>query len=150
VTVLRITRGLPGSGKTTLARAWVAAYRAHRARVNLDDLRAMIDDSVFAEGVTEPRVIIFRDAAVLALLREGVSVICDDTNLPGQAVEGLLRLARVTGAQFEMVDLTGVPLDVCIARDAARTGVAHVGEAKIRAMHERYLRTPHLAELGRC
>ena len=45
MTALVITRGLPGSGKTTYARAWVAEDREHRARVNRDDIRQMLGDS---------------------------------------------------------------------------------------------------------
>lgn len=36
---LTITRGLPGSGKSTWAKAWTAADPTCRARVNRDDLR---------------------------------------------------------------------------------------------------------------
>ena len=36
---LLLTRGLPASGKTTFARAWVAESPTDRARINRDDLR---------------------------------------------------------------------------------------------------------------
>jgi hypothetical protein len=39
---LVITRGLPGCGKTTRARAWVAEDPSRRVRVNRDDLRTML------------------------------------------------------------------------------------------------------------
>ena len=57
MTNLIITRGLPGCGKTTYARAWVAEDREHRARVNRDDIRAMLEDGQFVKGVTAPRVL---------------------------------------------------------------------------------------------
>jgi predicted kinase len=139
MSALIITRGLPGSGKTTHARAWVAGDRANRARVNRDDLRAMLDDSAFEKGVTEPRILAARDAAILGLLGKGLSVICDDTNLPQRTARDLARLARRARADFCVCDYTDVPLETCIARDAARTDKRPVGETVIRDMHIRYL-----------
>jgi len=139
MTTLLITRGLPASGKSTWARAWVDSERAHRARVNRDDLRTMVDDSVFVPGVTEPRIVAARDAAILALLRKGIDVICDDTNLPQRTARDLLALARRAGADFGVQDFTTVPVDLCIERDAARTDKSPVGETVIRDMHARFL-----------
>lgn len=140
MTTLIITRGLPGSGKTTHARAWVAGDREHRARVNRDDIRSMLDDGEFIKGVTEPRILAARDALILGLLGKGLDVICDDTNLPQRTARDLFRLAKRAGAAFAVYDYTDVPLDVCIARDAARADKKPVGEAVIRDMHQRYLK----------
>ncbi|MCO6011524.1 AAA family ATPase [Actinoallomurus purpureus] len=134
---LHITRGLPGSGKTTWAHQWTAQNTDRRVRVNRDDLRGMLDDSRWIKGVTEGRMLAARDAAVLALLRLGLDVACDDTNLPNHAVRALAKLARQAGAELEVHDFTDVPLETCIARDAARDRT--VGEAVIRDMHARFL-----------
>lgn len=131
---LYITRGLPGSGKTTRARAWVAEAPAGRARINRDDFRAMVHGG-FADQ--ERMVSAARDAAITALLRRGVDVVADDTCLPQRHARDLRRLATLAGASFEVWDLTDVPLEVCIERDAARA--ATVGEKVIRDMHTRYL-----------
>lgn len=136
---LIITRGLPGCGKTTYARSWVAEDREHRARVNRDDLRVMLDDGTFLKGVTEPRILAARDAAILGLLRRGVDVMSDDTNLPQRTARDLAQLARQAGATFTVIDLTDLPLDTCLERNAARTDKAPVPEAAIRDMHARYL-----------
>jgi tRNA uridine 5-carbamoylmethylation protein Kti12 len=136
---LVIMRGLPGSGKTTYAREWVAEDRARRARVNRDDLRAMLDDSVFVAGVTERRIVTVRDAAILALLAAGVSVISDDTNLADERVADLAGLAGQVLADTEIVDLTGVPLETCLERNASRTGPGCVPEDVIRGMHAQYI-----------
>jgi tRNA uridine 5-carbamoylmethylation protein Kti12 len=137
--LLLITRGLPASGKTTMARAWVTDDREHRARVNRDDLRSMLDHGEFVQGVTEPRVLAVRDAAILSLLRKGLGVICDDTNLPQRTACDLARLAKQAGADFHVIDLTHVPLEECLARDAARADKTPVGETVIRDMHARFL-----------
>lgn len=136
---LIITRGLPGSGKTTEAHDWVANDRAHRARVNRDDLRSMVDGGVFVKGVTEPRIQAARDALIVGLLARGVSVINDDTNLPQRTARDLAALARRARASFDVADFTDVPLETCLERDAARTDKKPVGETVIRDMHARYL-----------
>lgn len=138
--VLVITRGLPGCGKTTHARAWVAEDREHRARVNRDDIRSMLDDGTWVKGITEARVLAARDALILGLLSKGLDVICDDTNLPQRTARDLARLAKRARAGFEVVDLTGVPWAECIQRDAARADKKPVGGPVIVDMYERYLK----------
>jgi predicted kinase len=139
MTRLLITRGLPGCGKTTYAREWVAGDREHRGRVNRDDLRVMLDHGQFVKGVTEPRVLAARDAAILSLLSKGVDTICDDTNLPQRTARDLAKLAKRAGAELAVIDLTDVPLGTCLERNAARTDKPPVSEAAIKDMHARYL-----------
>lgn len=136
---LTITRGLPGSGKTTLALAWVAEDPIHRARVNRDTLRAMCHDGAWLGQDTEKQITSVRDAAVTALLKRGVNVIVDDTNLPSRTARDLRRLATLARAEFEVIDLTDMALDVCLARNALRDPPARVPEDRIRDMHARYV-----------
>jgi predicted kinase len=133
VAKLTITRGLPGSGKTTWARAQPGV------RVNRDDLRRMLHGGPIGLGWAEVQVTLAQRALVEALLRGGVDVICDDTNLPTAAVRDLASLAVAGGAEVVVRDFTDVPLEECIARDAGRSGDEHVGEAAIRRMWRRYL-----------
>jgi predicted kinase len=137
MTELRITRGLPGSGKTFYAEAWVREDIAHRARVNRDDLRAMMHAGAHKGGETEVQVIAARDGMIDYLLGLGVSVICDETCLPDETVDDLWELAAQRGAKFTVKDLRGVPLEVCIRRDATRERT--VGEAVIRQYHKRFI-----------
>jgi predicted kinase len=139
MTALVITRGLPGSGKTTYARAWVAEDREHRARVNRDDIRQMLDHGEFVTGVTEGRVIAARDALILGLLGRGLDVICDDTNLPQRTARDLARLAKRGRAALHVVDLTDVPWEECVRRDVARSDKRSVGGPVIADMKTRYL-----------
>jgi predicted kinase len=138
--VLVITRGLPASGKTTLARAWVAEDPENRIRVNRDDLRAMLhgasaDWSPRAEKAT----VNARNVVITGALRRGLSVICDDTNLPANVVSDLRQLARREGAVIEIRDLTGVPLQTCLDRNALRTDKAPIPEEWMRRMHEKHI-----------
>lgn len=90
-------------------------------------------------GWAEKQVTLAQRAAAEALLRSGVNVICDDTNLRGRVVREFAELAYACSAEFVVHDFTDVPLEECIARDAVRTGVEHVGEDVIRGMYQRYL-----------
>jgi predicted kinase len=134
---LIITRGLPGSGKSTKARAWVAEDPTGRARINRDDLRKSMHGGVYLGRDTEVQITTAQHAAIRALLRRGICVVCDDTNLPSRVVRELRRLATTAGSEFEVWDLTDVPPEVCIQRDALRDRT--VGSDVIRGMHQRYI-----------
>jgi predicted kinase len=139
MTTLRITRGLPACGKTTIARAWVAEDPTRRARVNRDDLRAMAHASTWLGHETEKQIQAMRDAAILSALRQGVDVMNDDTNLPSRIARDLRRLAGQARADFEVVDLTDVALDVCLDRNALRDGRSRVPADRIRELHQKYI-----------
>jgi predicted kinase len=129
---LTLTRGLPGSGKTTWAK-----QQPRSVRVNRDDLRVMLHGGRIGAGWAEIQVTIAQRAQVEALLRAGVNVICDDTNLRARSVRDLAELGVTAGAVVKIEDFTGVPVDVCVERDAARPDP--VGEDVIRSMYNRYL-----------
>lgn len=137
---LTITRGLPASGKTTYARAWVAEDPARRARVNRDDLRAQLHAGTWLGPDTERPIVAVQHAAIRALLDRGVDVICDDTNLPARTVRDLRRVAVLAGAEFAVVDLTDVPLETCLERNAGRiAGGGLVPQEAIIDMNRRYI-----------
>lgn len=142
--ILTACRGLPGSGKTYWARAWlewmaIEGHRGHLVRVNRDDLRRMMFDSDYRKPTEfiELRVTAAQHAMISALLRMGVSVIVDDTNLYPEHMQLLRELARKCRAEFVIRDFTAVPLDICIARDVLRPDP--VGEEIIRDMWARHL-----------
>src|SRR5690242_13785838 len=132
---LTITRGLPASGKTTWAKAQPGAVR-----VNRDDLRRMMHGGLLGVGWAEVQVTVAQRAQVEGLLRAGVSVICDDTNLRAKVSRELAELGLRCGANVVFRDFTDVPLDECVSRDAARPENERVGEEVIRGMHQRYLK----------
>ena len=134
---LIICRGLQASGKTARARAWVATDPVRRARVNKDDLRRQLHDGVYLGADTEGQVNAARDALITRLLERGVSVVSDDTNLSQRVARDLARIGRRAGAEVEVWDLTDVPPEVCVARDARRENP--VGADVIRRTFNRYL-----------
>lgn len=136
---LLATRGLPGCGKTTFAAGWVAEDPAARARISRDDTRAMLHGGWMGTAWQERQVTVVTHGAILDLLRLGVSVIEDSTNLVDDHLMSLWDIAERAGARFRVVDMTDVPFEVCVARDALREGPARLGRAKILRMFERHL-----------
>lgn len=140
---LILTRGNVGSGKSTKALAWVAEDTQKRARVNRDETRFCLYGSYWFGGDynMEEAVTTAQHAAVEALLRAGKDVVVDDTNLRQKHARAWADLAVKTSSDFEVWDMTDIPLEECIRRDAARgaSGGRLVGEQVIRDMHARYL-----------
>ncbi len=138
---LIVTRGLPASGKTSRMRAWVAEATQHRCRVNRDDLRAMMFGGWTGLAAHEEMVSRVQRATVRVQLAKGVDVGVDDTNLNPAHLAVWEQIARDMRVVLEVWDLTDVPLQVCIDRDAARgaRGGRRVGEQVIRGMYGRWL-----------
>jgi predicted kinase len=146
--VLMVTRGLPGSGKSTWAAEWVKKDHKRRVRVNRDDLRDMMDCGEYIKGLTEPRIVRAQHAIIRQNLLNGNSVICDDTNLPERTMDDLRDLALECGATLCVRDMRDVPLETCLSRNALREGRRCVPEDKIREMHERWIASADPAGMG--
>lgn len=140
---LRVYRGLPGSGKTTDARNWVAADPDHRARVNRDDIRAMLRTGPWSRPL-EDAVTVIQHAAITALLTIGRSVAVDDTNLSDDHFTELTDLALIHGAILIVEDYRNIPIDTCILRDAERQ--QPVGADVIVQLAARHLTDPRWAD----
>lgn len=136
---LIVTRGLPGSGKSYWAKAWVQEDVTSRARVERDALRLMMHDGVWKGRITEDQVVLAQLAMVSSLLTGGVSVVVSDTNLHPGVFNQLKALSGKLGVDFKVQDFTDVPLSVCLERNAARSGKARVPDEAIYNMHERYI-----------
>jgi len=139
---LIVTRGLPGSGKTSWARYRLASIDAGAlVRVNRDDLRRMMLRTDYRKPVRtqEQWVSILRDTALRELLGAGISVIVDDTNLNPTHVRRMFTIARSVGATWRVQDSLHVPLDLCVLRDHFREGTACVGKNVILDMHAEFI-----------
>lgn len=141
MSTLHITRGLPAAGKTTWAKAWVAADPANRARVNRDDFRAMLYETPDYSWPQEAAVTEASRSAIRALLASGRDVAADDMNLRPKYVREWARFANANGAEFEVTEF---PLSVeeSIERDAGRP--RPVGAEVITRMAQKYLQKGHL------
>lgn len=137
MTKINLTRGIPGSGKTTFAIKWVAADPEHRARVNRDDLReTMFPGTKHPYGKDkEDAVTEAQNAMVKSLLSKGFEVICDDTNLRAQNVKRFFGLAD----EVEFIDFP-IDLQEAITRDVERmtAGKRWVGAEVITDFYNRF------------
>jgi predicted kinase len=138
MTTLTATRGLPASGKTTFARHMLeSAEPGTLVRLNRDDLRASLHGKGHYTHVTEKQITTVQHGAAESMLRAGVSVVVDDTNLRSRHLRTLAELAWRAGAEFAVEDFTDVPLMTCLARNAKRQD--SVPDDVITGMHQRYL-----------
>ena len=136
---LTITRGLPGAGKTTYAKALVADAPDTWARVNRDDTRDMLYGR--RAGLTweqEQHVTTIVHTLAKTLLGRGMSVIADDMNLRPRYVREWRKVAAAAGAEFTVVEFPSGSLEEAIRGDAAR---AHaVGEDAVRSLWSKFTR----------
>lgn len=130
---LIMTKGLPGSGKSTWAKQ-LSRNNQQYMRVNKDSLREMMGYTLHRENA----VVAMRDACIRVGLKAGKNVIVDDTNLDPKHEFNLRKLANECGAEFELNDsFLQVPLKTCIKQDLKR--LESVGKDVILKMHKAYL-----------
>src|SRR5271166_2816339 len=123
--------GLPASGKSTYAKAVVAKDPNNWVRVNNDDLRAMMNGSVWSQDyekmITDARNYLIRDA-----LKRGKNVIIDNLNINRRHFDDVCKIAKSVNINVQVYEKSFyVELEELLARDAKREGKAQVGEAVI-------------------
>lgn len=133
---LVILRGIPGSGKSTWAREFVAACPWFK-RICRDDLRQMFDGGKYSAR-NEKFIRTMRDRLIRECLKDGFSAIVDDTNLKDRDIREIQTCAFIDmeAVPFRIMDFN-TPLDICIERDAHRA--QPVGATRIREMYVEFL-----------
>lgn len=136
--VVHVMTGLPASGKTTAARALQERSEGRMRRVNLDDLRAMLDvpGGDRRSHAHELTVLEIQDAAVRAAVDDGFDVVVDNTHLTPHIPKRLKAAVAGREATFVVHDFTDVSVDECVRRDAARE--RPVGEEIIRILADKH------------
>lgn len=118
--------GIPGSGKTTRARELVKSS-GQKGRINRDDLRAMLFNSVWS-GKREAIVVDCEKAIAEVLLRHKNSIVVDNTHLLPKHRDAWSAFAKEHDIQFE-TERINESLEECIRRDSLRA--KPVGQAII-------------------
>ncbi len=135
---LFIMKGLPGSGKSTVAAEMIRKEPKRFVRINRDDLRSMAvgpgNNPHSRDDNREDLMRALKEQAVRAAFKAGYDVILDDTHLVSMTVKKLHQLAASIGDVTVIEKGINIDVETCIKRDAARTGFAHVGEKVIRDM----------------
>ncbi|MDX6183993.1 AAA family ATPase [Flavobacterium sp. Fl-77] len=137
-----LMRGLPGSGKSTMAKNIVAENPEIYKRINRDDLRTMFDNGITSSS-NEKFVKKVRDILIVKSLEEGKSIVVDDTNLSETNLRRISQLVQEYNAKYDekvTVEVMEVNTDVavCIERDGLRK--KPVGEKVIRKMHRQFFK----------
>lgn len=137
-----LMQGLPASGKST----WTEKYKKDHpefASVNRDWIRKIlianqkINDSEFKwSREFEEKVIAVELDAAKTLVKNGNSLIVDDTNFSKNSIEMWEKFADEHDLEllYEFID---TPVNVCIARDSVRE--ESVGKDVILGMYQKYL-----------
>ncbi len=149
---LYIFRGLPASGKSTLAQEKVNSSHGSIVRIERDMLRDQLFNnryySVPAEwnmtdeefkkyfSDREDTITQVQQAMVVTALKSGKSVIVSDTNLPAKVVKTWVKVAQTNNVSYEIVNFDNVDVDECVRRDKGR--VLSVGEKVIRDMYAKH------------
>jgi predicted kinase len=117
MTTLYLTRGIPGSGKSTYAKKWVQEAPESRVRISRDDLRGMLyatPDKLLSPA-QEQHVSAIEKSIAITSLAAGKDVVIDATNLNPRFVRAWLHL----GFPVETVDFP-VTIREALERNARR------------------------------
>lgn len=132
---LILTRGLPASGKTTWAKQFITDNPGW-IRINKDELRLELLNDGWSKAKEEQIILPARNERIVSALKNGISVIVDDTNLAQRHESDIFNLARpylTSPSDFEVKDFK-VSVEEAIERDSKRAGPGRVGEKVIRGM----------------
>lgn len=137
-----ILTGLPGSGKSTWAKAQIIKHPGMYKRINKDDLRDMLDSGKFSRS-NEDFVLSVRNTLIEQSLLEGKHVLVDDTNLSpkhGNVIKDLVKKFNKKHKDQVQVIEKGFydDLEICIERDSKRA--KPVGREVITDMYNKYLK----------
>jgi predicted kinase len=133
---LTVLKGLPASGKTTLAKE-IILTEENTIRVNKDDLRSMLHFGEYSQK-NEAVVIKIEEAIIREALLEDQNVIVDDTNFNPAHIVRCEHISYEYGAELEVIDLMEkVDLLTCMMRDSKRE--KSVGHKAIAKMYAKYI-----------
>lgn len=132
-----LTKGLPGSGKSTWAKELLKSNPNAYKRINNDDLRKMFDNMQYSQDM-ENFIKKAVDTLVLLALEEGKHVILDNTHLSDKSVNRIKELVKGKAEVIIEDKFLKVPLETCIKNDLKR--LESVGKDVIVKMYEQHIK----------
>ena len=115
-----VTRGLPASGKSTFAQAWVAEDPDNRMQVSRDDLRHAFYKTYGKLSRPQENMITVAETGVIeAALERDKAVVVDAMHLRPRYVRRWEKLARQKGVEFEVEEFE-ISIEESISRNWGR------------------------------
>ena len=138
---LIIMRGLPGSGKSTWAKAWVNEDPINRVRLNWDDMRNMMGPYWIPERENTGILKELREKFLKHMMERNWDIVCDNRNLNPKEIEfyeNIVKEFNEDGHPYtiEFKDFF-IPVEECIRRDAMRANP--IGEKTIKSLFHKYM-----------
>lgn len=140
-----VLQGLPASGKSTWAKAWVKEDPEHRVRFNRDDIRNML--GTYWVPSREPLINAIYDGFIKDAMYQGYDIVIDNMNLNKDTIkeienevadfnEWISKSELDIQYEIEYKSFLEVPLQTCIDRDAQRDNP--IGKDTIRRIFNKY------------
>lgn len=136
---IKIMVGVAGSGKSTIAKAWVAEDPDNRVRVNRDSFREMITGSSKKAVLSQEMETIVTKAQTQVVeesIKAGKSVVIDDTNLRARTIRTWMDLALKYGIEWD-VHVVNVDVETALKQNSLR-GADKVPDEVIEKMHRNF------------
>lgn len=140
-----VLQGLPASGKSTWAKAWVKEDPEYRVRFNRDDIRNML--GTYWVPSRESLINSIYDAFIKDAMINGYDIVLDNMNLNKSTLkeiedevndfnEWISHSDCNLRYEIEYKSFLEVPLQTCIDRDSKRENP--IGEMTIRRIFNKY------------
>lgn len=140
--ILYVMVGIPGAGKSTYAKAMKDENVVYVSR---DEVRLSLigeNDEYFSKEKAVFREFVKR---IQTALDEGKNVIADASHVSKASRAKLANNLNLEGVEYVVLNMLTTPIEVCLKRNAQRTGRACVPEDSIRSM-KRWSSIPKLGE----
>lgn len=131
-----LTRGIPGSGKSTWAKKWVEEDPTQRVRWNNDDFRRML--GLYWVPERETLVSIVMSDFIYYAMTLGYDIVIDNMNLNKKYWDFIQDQINSLNKRYtlEFKDFFDVSLEECIERDSKREH--SIGEKVITETYNKY------------
>ena len=131
-----LTVGIPASGKSTWAKSEVAKDPNNWVRVNNDQLRDMMNGSVWSQDyekmITDARNYLIRDA-----LKRGKNLIIDNLNLNKRHFDEACKIAKSISADTQVFEKAFyIEIEEAMERNAKREGAARVPDEVMKKWYK--------------
>lgn len=125
---LYLTHGIPGSGKST----WAKAHFPPDRIVRTDAIRFKLWKEIISRGqkidikAVQPITWYIAKRSAKALMQTKESLVIDSCNTSRQTIDEWLQIATDHGYSVILVDFSQVSLKTCLERNHKRSGWEHV------------------------